>query len=125
MVDYLIANRHELTSLTGVDDWEGAATQLLDAGARRVVIKRGEDGASLRGEQAPVDVPGFAVAARLSVGAGDAFNVGFLYGVAQRWTADRAIRFGNAVAALVVTGERGILDAPTLVQVETFLSANG
>ena len=51
---------------------------------------------------AQVDVPGFEVNANLSVGAGDAFNVGFLYGVQQKWPPQQAIRFGNAVAALVL-----------------------
>jgi ribokinase len=121
VTDYLIANTHELATLTGLDAWEDAATELLDAGAHCVVIKRGEDGASTRGGDTDVDVPAFAVHANLSVGAGDAFNVGFLYGAQQQWPAAQAIRFGNAVAALVVTGERGVLDAPTLEQVETFL----
>ena len=124
VVDYLIANRHELTALTAVDQWEGAATRLLDAGARYVVIKRGAAGASMLGGDTPLDVPAFDVDANLSVGAGDAFNAGFLYGVNRQWPADQAIRFGNAVAALVVTGKRGVLDAPTPEQVETFLEAN-
>ncbi|MDH3457508.1 MAG: hypothetical protein OER90_11785 [Gemmatimonadota bacterium] len=47
-----------------------------------------------------------------------------LYGAQQQWPAVQAIRFGNAVAALVVTGERGVLDAPMLEQVETFLGEN-
>lgn len=124
VVDYLIANGHELTALAGVGEWEEAATRLLDAGARCLVIKLGADGAALRGGDARIDAPGFAVQARVSVGAGDAFNVGFLYGVTQEWPPERALRFGNAVAALLVTGERGVLDAPTLVQVEAFLEEN-
>jgi sugar/nucleoside kinase (ribokinase family) len=125
VVDYLMANNHELTGLTGVAEWEGAAMHLLDAGARHVVVKRGGEGAALCGGEARVDVPGFAVRANISVGAGDAFNAGFLYGVKQAWPPKQALRFGNAVAALVVTGERGVLDAPTLAQVEAFLQANG
>jgi sugar/nucleoside kinase (ribokinase family) len=124
-LDYLIANSYELTRLTGVDDWEVAATHLLEAGVQHLVIKRGEDGASMRWGEAQVDIPGFKVKANVSVGAGDAFNVGFLYGVEQKWPPDQAIRFGNAVAALLVTGEQGVLDSPTLGQVETFLAANG
>jgi sugar/nucleoside kinase (ribokinase family) len=122
---YLIANSHEINELTGSNDWEVAAAQLLDAGARSLVIKRGEEGASLRGSSVDVDVPRFEVKANVLVGAGDAFNVGFLYGVQQELPLEQAVRFGNAVAALVVSGEQGVMDSPTLVQVEEFLMPNG
>ena len=46
-VDYLIANTHELTSLTGVDDWPDAVELVLAAGAREVVIKQGAEGSSI------------------------------------------------------------------------------
>ncbi|UCG86890.1 MAG: carbohydrate kinase family protein, partial [Gemmatimonadota bacterium] len=120
---FLIANTHEMAVITSCDDWERAAERLLDAGARSVVIKRGAVGASLRGSVGDVDVPGFEVQAAASVGAGDAFNAGFLYGVQREFTPQQAARFGNAVAALVVSGERGIMDSPTVPQVEAFLAA--
>ena len=123
VTSYFIANSHEITELAGCDDWEAAATQLLAAGATNVVIKRGAAGASLRRNDGDVDVPGFQVDAGASVGAGDAFNAGFLYGVQQEFTPEQAVRFGNAVAALVVSGERGIMDSPSLAEVERLLAA--
>jgi len=119
---YLLGNTHEVCALTGAEHWETAAEELLDAGARNLIIKRGRDGASLRGLDGGADVPGFDVAANIAVGAGDAFNAGFLCGAQQGQTLQQAIRFGNAVAALVVSGENGVLDAPTREQVETFLA---
>jgi sugar/nucleoside kinase (ribokinase family) len=124
-VDYLLANIHELSVLTGEPDWSSASARLLEAGARYVVIKRGEAGASLRSEGLQVDVPGFAVEARISVGAGDAFNAGFLYGMRQGWPLDQPLRFGNAVAALVVASGRGVLGAPAMAEVERFLDHQG
>ncbi|MEW5961115.1 MAG: carbohydrate kinase family protein [Chloroflexota bacterium] len=121
-LDYLMANVHELAVLTGGEDWEQAGDQLLAAGAARLVIKRGRDGASGRGPNLRVDVPGFAVKAHISVGAGDSFNVGFLYGLQQGWPLAQALRFGNAVAALVVSGERGVLSAPARAEVDQFLA---
>jgi len=125
-LDYLIANRQELGALAGAgaEDGDAAAARLLAAGARRLVIKRGAGGATLRTAEGAVDAPAFPVPAVVSVGAGDTFNAGFLYGVARRWSPERALRFGNALAALVVTSERGILGAPTLHQVEAFLAAH-
>jgi len=120
-IDYLIANSYELGLLTGAADRELAADRLLEAGARQVIIKRGDEGVSIRGQAEQVDVPGFAVKAKISVGAGDSFNAGFLYGVQQGWSLTEAAQFGNAVAALVVSGEQGVLGAPGLPQVKAFI----
>lgn len=122
---YVFGNTHELCRLTGTDDWESAATILLSAGARSLVVKRGRDGASMRAADSRIDMPGFAVDTHVSVGAGDAFNAGFLCGVHRGLTPEQALRLGNAVAALLVCGERGVLDAPTSPQVEAFLTARG
>ena len=123
MTRYLIANTHEITALTGCDEWERAADQLLNAGVRNLVIKRGAAGASLRGTVGDVDVPGFDVEAAASVGAGDAFNAGFLYAVHREFAPQQAVRLGNAVAALVVSAENGIMDSPSLVEAERLLAA--
>ncbi len=120
-VDYLLANTHELASLTGAADWREAARLVLAAGARHVVVKQGERGASAISATEQVTVPGFPVAANISVGAGDSFDVGLLYGLQQGWPLARAMRFGNAVAALVVAAPRGVLDSPSLPQVEALL----
>jgi sugar/nucleoside kinase (ribokinase family) len=121
-VHYFICNAHELAVCTGADQIEEGASQILAAGARCAVIKRGRQGAVVyeAGREAAA-VPGFAVEARFTVGAGDSFNAGFLYGIHQGWNALRATRFANAVAALVVSGARGALGAPTLEQVMDML----
>lgn len=123
-VDYFIANTHELLSLTGAVDWPSAASQVLTAGARQVIVKQGEQGASAWTPTEQISVPGFKVEANISVGAGDSFNVGLLYGLHQGMSLKQALQFGNAVAALVVADSRGILDSPTRTQVEAFLEAN-
>lgn len=122
-VDYLIANRHELLTLTGDPSYRVAARRLRDLGVGQVVAKLGRDGAYLSGRDGSLAVPAFPVDARISTGAGDAFNVGFLYAIDQGWTAERALRFGSAVAALVVSSDRGVLGAPTLKETHAFLDA--
>jgi sugar/nucleoside kinase (ribokinase family) len=121
-LDYLIANIHELSVLTQTADWEESSSRLIAAGAKCIVIKRGEYGASVRGPDIELNVPGFKVKSRISVGAGDAFNVGFLSGIQQRWSLKRAVRFANALAALIVSSAEGVLDAPTMAQVDAFLA---
>lgn len=121
-VDFLMGNTHEIASLTKTDDWTGATTQLLAAGARQVVIKQGESGASVWSAQERIHKPAFPISVNISVGAGDSFNAGFLYGVKQGWPLAQCLRFGNAVAGLVVGAERGIFDAPSLAAVAALLS---
>lgn len=122
-IDYLIANAHELRVCTDAADWESAAAQLLAQGCRCVVIKQGDQGTSLRAPDLALDLPSFPIAANISVGAGDSFNAGFLYAVWAGRPLAEALRFGSAVAALVVSGQQGVHSAPTIAEVEAFLSA--
>lgn len=124
-IDYLIANSHELSVLTQSDDWEESCRRLLEFGHIHIVVKRGENGASIRGPEIEFDEPGFRVDANISVGAGDAFNAGLLCGVQQGWPLQRALRFANGLAAMTVSSSSGVLDAPTQSQVEAFLSKQG
>lgn len=121
-VDYLIGNTHELATIAEESSYEAAARRLLDAGARCVVVKRGQEGAYLSCGDEHVAVPAFPVDAQISVGAGDSFNVGFLHAIHRGRSAREAVRFGNAVAALVVSSDRGVLGAPTLEEVESYLA---
>jgi sugar/nucleoside kinase (ribokinase family)/ribosomal protein S18 acetylase RimI-like enzyme len=126
-VDYFICNEHELGVCCEVDETAGGSNlgmvQVLTHGAGCVVIKRGAEGAlvQIKGG-ATVHVSGFAVNARMTVGAGDSFNAGFLYAVQQGKPPAVAARFANAVAALVVTSAQGALGAPTLSQVEALIT---
>jgi hypothetical protein len=52
-----------------------------------------------------------------------AFNAGLLYGLQTGRSLPEAGRLANAVAALVVASGHGILGAPDLTQVETFIKA--
>jgi sugar/nucleoside kinase (ribokinase family) len=64
-------NAFEASVMTGEDDPERAASALVKAGARLVVITLGPGGALLRGEQR-ADVKGVPVQVRSTIGAGDA-----------------------------------------------------
>ena len=121
-IDYLITNDYELSVCTNCQDVESGVARLLEAGATYVVVKQGKEGSLIRGETIDLNEAGFAVNARFTVGAGDSFNAGFLYGLAQGWALQPAARFANATAALVVSSGQGILGCPSLAQVETFLA---
>ena len=124
-VDYFLSNEHELAVCSGAADLERGMAQVLDAGAACVVAKRGGRGAAVRQADfaRPLYVPGFEVEVHFTVGAGDSFNAGFLFGVAQGWDLWQAARFGNATAALVVSAAQGVLGAPRRTAVEALLNA--
>jgi sugar/nucleoside kinase (ribokinase family) len=123
-VDYFLSNAHELAVCTDTTDLEAGIQQILAAGTACAVIKRGADGAIIRAADfaRSLTVPGFAVEARFTVGAGDSFNAGFLYGLAQGWDLQQATEFANATAALVVSAARGVLGAPNLAEVQALLA---
>jgi sugar/nucleoside kinase (ribokinase family) len=121
-VDYLLANAHEITACTGLRNLEQACSALLAAGAGTVVVKRGIEGASAFTRAGRIDASGFAVKTDFTVGAGDAFNAGFLHAVLTDGRVDRALRFANAVAALVVQAKNGVLGSPDAKEVCAFLA---
>jgi ribokinase len=127
-VDYFICNAHELAVCTGGDETDSGIAhgmnQVLQGGAGAVVIKRGAAGAWVRQANAPAPIPvaRFPVSVQDTVGAGDAFNAGFLYAVAQGQDPQAAARFANGVAALTVGSHRGVLGGPTASQVQELLT---
>lgn len=99
--DLLFVNEPEAERLTGHAEPERAAQALRAHGVGLVVLKQGAAGCMLFGESA-VRVPGFAVTAVDTTGAGDCFTAGFLAALHRGRTLEEAARFANAVGALSV-----------------------
>lgn len=122
-VDYFLCNVHELAVCTGDESLTAGMAAIAAAGAGCVIVKRGRAGAILRLPDGDVvEAPGFAVEARFTVGAGDAFNAGFLLAIRLGRSIPAAATFANAVAARVVSAARGALGAASLVEVEALLA---
>jgi sugar/nucleoside kinase (ribokinase family) len=62
-----------------------------------------EHGCYVIQHQQSTHVPGFLVQAIDTVGAGDAFAGGVLFGLAREWSAPQAARWGNFLASRVVS----------------------
>jgi 5-dehydro-2-deoxygluconokinase len=95
------------SQVSGADvagDLDVAIQTILARGPEVLVIKRGQQGATVfaRGQEA-IDVPGFPVEIYNTLGAGDAFASGLIYGYLKGWDWYKAARFGNATGAIVVT----------------------
>lgn len=121
-------NETEAAILTGLDTTTSAgianaAKQLLEKGARQVVITLGERGVLLATREQMVQVPPFRVQAVDTTAAGDAFNGGVAVALARGDDMPMAIRYASAVAALSVTRFGAQPSLPTRHEVEMFLKS--
>jgi len=122
-VDVIFTDETEAASITGVSDPEAAARELLRAGPRIAVVKMGAQGALLAEKGRVVHQKAFPVPELTdSIGAGDAFDAGVLYGILAGWPLPRTTRFAAAVSALTLPGMGGNRTAPTLKEVNKFLA---
>lgn len=109
----------EITAFADIADPTTAAASLV--GERRVVVARlGADGAIACSPTETVSAPGFAVPVVDTVGAGDAFNAGFIAARLRHLDLRDAVEWGNAVAGLTIAGP-GARSTPVLLDVEALL----
>lgn len=91
-----------------------AARSLVGPG-RTVIARRAAGGVLAVTETETVIVPAFPVDVVSTVGAGDAFNAGFIAATVAGRPLSDALRWGNAVAALTISGHgRERLDQATV-----------
>jgi 2-dehydro-3-deoxygluconokinase len=102
LADVVLANADEAALVTGADDREQAAARLLSLGARTVVIKAGADGAWATDGEVAVTVAPVAVTVVDPVGAGDAFDAGFVSGLLRGEGLERSLELGAAAGAACV-----------------------
>ncbi|MGI9649413.1 MAG: carbohydrate kinase family protein [Acidimicrobiia bacterium] len=110
----------EIQALAGSDDPVEAATSLA-RGGRLVIARLGEDGALACSEEGVASAPGFPVAVVDTVGAGDAFNAGFIAARLRQSDVATSLRWGNAAAALTIS-KPGARSGPTLAELEQLLA---
>ena len=104
-IDFFVPSLPEAQEITGLDDPEDVARALLDRGVSTVGIKMGADGCLvMTNEGQVIRLPAFQVDVVDATGAGDAFAAGFIAGIWQDWSLEKAARLANAVGALCVTG---------------------
>jgi sugar/nucleoside kinase (ribokinase family) len=120
-VDWCTANAAEAARITGAVDAVEAVRAL--GGRAGAVVRTGAGGCvvAVRGGE-PVRVPGFAVDAVDTTGAGDAHTGVFIAALAAGTDPIAAARTANAAGALTVT-RRGPATCPTAAELAAFLEA--
>ncbi|MBN2556832.1 MAG: carbohydrate kinase family protein [Anaerolineales bacterium] len=101
--DILLTNDDEARRYAECENLDDAAGKFMQHGAEMVIIKAGEQGATVYSETWRGHVDILPVESRDATGAGDAFAGGFLLGLAHGWDVRQAALFGSAVGAECVT----------------------
>jgi ribokinase len=128
-VDYVTPNETELEAYTGIeakraDEFKRAGMMLLDKGAKTVIAKAGKNGAYIVTEDSFDYVPCYKVDAVDPTAAGDCFNAGFAYGIANDWNIKDSVRFAHAVAGISTTALGAQSAMPTYDTVKSFMENN-
>ena len=126
-VDFITPNEGELARLTGMpagtmDNIQAAAHALIGRGVKHVVAKLGANGCLYVDRERMLHSPGFRVDVVDTTAAGDSFNAGLAYAVANNYPIEEALRFANAVGAVSTTGAGAQSAMPTQEDVEKLMA---
>jgi 5-dehydro-2-deoxygluconokinase len=120
-VDVLVGNQPELKLVAGVEDLEEATAKLQSAGVPMLVSKLGEQGTRVLTGGESVYLPPYSVDVCTTIGAGDGFASGFLYGMLKGLPVTECLHYGNAAAAIVVSRLSCSEAMPVLAEVEEMM----
>jgi sugar/nucleoside kinase (ribokinase family) len=108
-----LPNEKEALSLTGASTVEEAAERLA-AQVSIVAVKMGADGGLVFDGESLFRAPIIPVDVLDTVGAGDTFDAGFIYGFLQGWPLERCLKFGVVCGSLSTRLAGGITCQPVL-----------
>lgn len=120
VTDVFLPNEAEARSLTGAENVDEAAGRLRSK-VKTLAIKLGKAGALGISESQRVQVESIPVKVVDTVGAGDSFDAGFLYGYLQGWDLGKSLRLGTMCGALSTRKSGGTAAQPTLEEATAFL----
>jgi len=123
-VDFPIVSQSFAEDPSGDVSVSAVLDALVRNGARMAVVTLGERGAMAKLGDRWIRSPGFAVEARDTTGAGDAFRAGFLLGLLSGLGPEQTLEWAHAVAAHNCTafGAQGGL--PDRAALEAFLASH-
>lgn len=115
VTNVFLPNEAEARSLTGAENAEEAASR-LGLKVEALVIKLGKDGALGILKSQRIRVASIPVNVVDTVGAGDSFDAGFIYGYLNDWGLDKALKLACVCGALSTQQAGGTNGQPTLEQ---------
>ncbi len=120
LTNVFLPNEREVLSLTG-ESSVNLAVDKLESRVKTLAVKLGAEGAfgSRGGER--VRVASIPVDVVDTVGAGDSFDAGFLYGYLNGWSLEKSLRLGCICGGLSIQQAGGTDGQPTLEEALAFL----
>jgi ribokinase len=102
-VDIFLPNAEEAGALTGERNVVAAAESLEQSSGGITVVKLGEMGSLAYRDGQSWRAPALAGPVYDTVGAGDVFDAGFVYGRSRGWDLPAAMAFANAAASIYIS----------------------
>ena len=121
VTDVFLPNEAEACSLTGADTAEMAATRLSKR-VKTLAVKLGARGALGVSKGERLEVASMPVNVVDTVGAGDSFDAGFVYGYLQGWPIRKTLRVAAICGALSTRAAGGTAAQAAISDVTPFLS---
>jgi sugar/nucleoside kinase (ribokinase family) len=115
VTNVFLPNETEAKSLTGAENIDEAANR-LQFRVEAAAIKLGAQGALGVSRSQRVKVDSIPVNVVDTVGAGDSFDAGFIYGYLEGWPLKKSLRLGAVCGALSTQKAGGTSAQPTLEQ---------
>lgn len=122
-VDLLFMNTVEFELLTGVAPKTENIADLAKNFDAIISVQRGEHGSIVTDGKTVIKLPSFRVDVVDTTGAGDAYAVGFLYGLLHNKSLKHCGILGNAVAAMQIREVGGRNGLPTVNELQSFLKS--
>ncbi len=119
--DIFLPNKTEALSITRSPDVESATRQLAQK-TKLVAVKLGADGAMACQQDDFVGAASIPVDVVDTVGAGDSFDAGFVYGYLQGWKMEKSLRLACVCGALSTQKAGGTNGQPTLETAMKYVS---
>src|SRR5699024_7540235 len=103
-VDILITGEDEGKLLFNTDKLEEVLEECKSYNFPYFAIKRGENGAIGKDSTGIINYPALETRKVVdTVGAGDGFNCGFVYGVLNKWSLKKTLKLANTIGSLVIS----------------------
>lgn len=119
-VDVFLPNQNEALAISGASSIE-TALQILSQKYRVVAVKCGREGALARQADKSARTAALPVQVVDTVGAGDSFDAGFLYGWLHGWSLEKALALAGACGSLSTRAAGGASAQPSLEEALKFV----
>ncbi len=112
-VDIFLPNENEAKAITRNEDVTSACKELASK-SKLVAVKRGADGALAQTQEVSISIPSIPIKVLDTVGAGDTFDAGFMFGYLNKWNLEKSLRLAAVCGALSTQSAGGTNGQPTL-----------